>query len=818
MLFFILLLFIVLSVFVYKYIKRNRAMELINSLKEFEGDFIMAVKDAEVIKNSKWYVSDWQYRKWKEQYAFLREKVDQEFLEIKIEDSFVKIVLQYLDFFDDGRKSHINKINEKFIKQEAPIIKDILDNKNIKNNSDQLIAIASDEDNTLLVAGAGTGKTTTILGKLAYLLDRVNIKAEEILLLSFTGGAVKELSSRIESKFGQIDVKAKTFHSFGLSIIGKAIGKKPSIAFAESSEKKIFFNENFNDILQDEKYLKLAVYYFAFYLRPVVLEPGFSNLNDYYKYIKTEGIITLKKEFVKSQQEAMIANFLYLNGVDYVYESSYEYETANVDYGQYKPDFFLPEYGIYLEHFGINRNGETKFTSDNFQNSKNSEKYRQQMDWKRELHAKHRTILIESYSYEFLENNWQELLTDKLKLHSVKFDLVDMQKVYDSLAKSVDIKKIIDLFVVFLDLSKSNGYSMSKLSEKISTRNILREQAFFALFSPLYEKYENYLKDSGLIDFHDMLIQATELISSGKIYVKLRYIIIDEFQDFSVSKYHLVKALCEQNPDAKLFCVGDDWQSIFRFSGSDISLMTEFEQSYGFTRKNQLVVTNRFNDRLAAVSNNFILKNPQQIQKKVVANFHSEKNAIEIYSSKKYDDANHLLREIFETISKITSKVRKKITVLILGRYNYNKPSNISVYQNDYTNLSIEFMTIHASKGTEADYVVIMDMVSGKYGFPSGVVDDPILGIVLSEGESYPHAEERRLMYVAMTRARQKVFIITEDHHESVFVLELEGLEKNDDEIVRCLECGGEMTKRFGKFGVFYGCMNFPSCNNTKKC
>lgn len=105
------------------------------------------------------------------------------------------------------------------------------------------------------------------------------------------------------------------------------------------------------------------------------------------------------------------------------------------------------------------------------------------------------------------------------------------------------------------------------------------------------------------IDFHDMLIKAADFINEGRYKTNFKYIIIDEFQDFSASKSLLVKALCEQNPDAKLFCVGDDWQSIFRFAGSDISLMTDFEEAYGFTRKNQLVITNRFNNRIAVVSN-----------------------------------------------------------------------------------------------------------------------------------------------------------------------------------------------------------------------
>jgi DNA helicase-4 len=314
-----------------------------------------------------------------------------------------------------------------------------------------------------------------------------------------------------------------------------------------------------------------------------------------------------------------------------------------------------------------------------------------------------------------------------------------------------------------------------------------------------------------------MIIKATKFINEGKVSIKLKYIIIDEFQDFSVSKYNLIKALCNQNPEVKLFCVGDDWQSIFRFAGSDISLMTNFEEAYGFTRKKQLVMTNRFNDRLAVVSNRFILKNPYQIHKEVQANKHVTNETVEVVSNKYANDKDHLLREILDSLNKDSIADNNISSVFILGRYNFNKPKMLEEYRQDFKKLSIEFLTIHASKGSEADYVIIVDVTNNKLGFPTGVTDDPILNIVLSKDEFYPHAEERRLMYVAMTRARNKVYIMTEDGKKSIFVLELEGSKHSDDNLIRCEECGGEMVLRKGRYGSFYGCTNFPDCRHTKK-
>ena len=440
------------------------------------------------------------------------------------------------------------------------------------------------------------------------------------------------------------------------------------------------------------------------------------------------------------------------------------------------------------------------------------------MKWKRELHNKYNTNLIETYSYEFTEKIWQEKLTEKLIKYNVKFAPKKAREIYDSLSKNIDIKKITALFSVFLDLSKSNGCSLQTINSKINSRDIIRERVFFDLFRPVYEAYELYLKKTRTIDFNDMLIDAANFVSNNQVDVKFKYIIIDEFQDFSISKYNLIKALCSKCPETKLFCVGDDWQSIFRFTGSDISLMTKFEEAYGFTQKDQLLITNRFNDNLAVVSNKFILKNPYQLHKEVKTTKHEIGEAVEILSNKRNVDVDHLLREVLDKLNKESILDGKNSSVFILGRYKHNAPELLEEYKKEYKNLTIDFLTIHSSKGAEADYVIIMDVIAGRHGFPTGVTDDPLLEIVLSEDEFYPHAEERRLMYVAMTRARHKVYIMTEDGKESIFVLELKGYKNSlDSQIVRCDDCGGEMTLRKGKWGPFYGCMNFPECKAKKK-
>lgn len=789
--------------------RKKEILEQISALAPYEQELRNAITAFDKFKKDNWYICNRLYRQWKDKYQYLKDKINPCFLKSDSTSPLKQLAIDYNDRYINGGQ-FIDQFNENFVQNERETIDKILNKKEIQHNSDQVAAIASDEDNTLLVAGAGTGKTTTILGKIAYLLERVHIKPEEILLLSFTGRAVDELNERIESKFPSQNIKAHTFHSFGLSIIGKVLTKKPDLAFNTTVSKQKFIDEQFDLQLKNSTYFDKIVEYFAYYLRPVVLQRGFQNLNDYYKHVETEKNVSIRKEELKSQQEVMVANFLFLNSINYEYEEAYKYETADKDYRQYKPDFHIVGTNIYIEHFGVDRDGRTHFTNNDFQNARQTQKYQSEMTWKRDLHKQHGTTLIETFSYEFTDRSWKEKLSENLKANGIIFLPRNAEEVFEIMKQNGSVREITQLTGTFLDLCKSNAYDLKKLHRIILTRNNARELAFYDIFAPIFQAYEEYLLQNNVVDFHDMLNKASRFVNEGLCKHDYKYIIIDEFQDFSVSKYVLVKALCDQNSETKLFCVGDDWQSIFRFAGSDISLMTNFEHSYGFTRKNQLAITNRFGNGLAVISNKFILKNPDQI-KKDVKSMKSEGGEVEICYRQKIGDTDKFLNEILSKLNENTD-VTKRTSVFLLGRYKHNKPENFLSLVQKYKKITIEYLTIHGSKGSEADYVIILDVISGKHGLPSEIVDDPLLEIVLSKSDSYPHAEERRLMYVAMTRARENVYIITDAGRESVFVLEIEGTKKKIAQPILCNECGGEMVERKGPYGIFLGCSNFPEC------
>ena len=558
---------------------------------------------------------------------------------------------------------------------------------------------------------------------------------------------------------------------------------------------------------------------------------------------------------MKSAEEVAIANFLFLNNVDYQYEEPYQYSTANRVFRQYKPDFYLPEYDIYIEHFALidrNRNVPKWFATEGESYIEAKRRYNEGITWKRSIHKEYETTLIETYSYEKKESILLENFKKQLENKGVKLTPKtphEMWRVINE-AEEEEIITFIELIQTFLALFKSNNYTINDLvSQDHQNEDLIerrRNEAFLEIFYPVYEKYDATLKRRNEIDFGDMINKAAEYVRLKKYDKSYKYIIVDEFQDISIGRYELIKTIKDNNPTCKLFCVGDDWQSIYRFTGSDISLFTQFEKYVGYTERSYVETTYRFGSDLIELSGKFILKNPNQLPKKLRSVQATRKTPYEIiyyknsYNSdeefKKPEDYMIALREALNRIARKLKK-GKKSTILILGRYNFdirvieNDGKNLTVRYNRktgtnkityrrYKELDIAFLSVHKSKGLEADYVIIINCHSGKYGFPCQVSDDPILNLVLTFADQYENGEERRLFYVAMTRAKRGIYFLVDTDYKSKFIAEIEGNEVEEEGKMRekCPACiTGDLIERNGQYGEFYGCSNFPFCLYTKK-
>lgn len=690
-----------------------------------------------------------------------------------------------------------------------------------KLDEQQINSIICDADNQLVLAGAGTGKTTTIIGKVKYLLKTDKCTSDDLLLLSFTNKSAEEMKQRVYSETG-FKPDVMTFHKLGLNIISEAEGKMPVI-YSKSVQE--FVRHNINKYTNDAAFrTNLLVY--CFFAPSAYRSPfDFESAVEYTEYIETNPPVTIKKETVKGYCEMEIANFLYRNRINYTYEKEYEYDVSNENYTGYHPDFYLDDYGVYIEFYAVNKDGHVPAYFSAHHGGTGESEYLDKIQWKRKIHKEHNTTLIEVSYADKQDNKLCEKLQKKLEEIGVKFDPMSDDELWEETARDNKnvLNSVCDVIGTVITLMKSNGYSFDKLR----SMTLLHNYPLINLAKPIYNDYENMLKESGQIDFTDMIVRATEYIKTGKAAHKYSYVIVDEYQDISKARFMLLSEMrCRRF--FKLFCVGDDWQSIYRFAGSDIGYILNFEQYWGKAAVSKIETTYRFPQKLIEISGRFIMTNPNQVRKLLQTN--SVDTTFPLGMIQAYND-----KYLVEFMANKMLQLERNSTVFLIGRYTFDKDmlkdsvfslkyDNFSgkyvVYYSKRPDLKIEFLTAHKSKGLQADHVFILNNKRKGLGFPSRIQDDPLIQLLLDGSDRFPFAEERRLFYVAMTRAKKKLWLLVPQGNESDFAKELISL--YSDEINRaewtCPKCGGRLVRRSGKNGEFWGCSNFSKfgCKYTR--
>jgi len=459
------------------------------------------------------------------------------------------------------------------------------------------------------------------------------------------------------------------------------------------------------------------------------------------------------------------------------------------------------------------------------------------MRWKRNLHENNGTVLVESYSWWHSEGKLTDNLWEALKALGVKRRGINPRPVWSRLVaskKNTTLREFARLVSSFISMAKSRRVGPEELDSildgvKDSKAFFRRAKMFFEVVRPLYRRYIKALEAENAIDFHDMINMAADFVrsESGSVH-QYKYVIIDEFQDISVSRKELVLAVVRAT-GAKLFCVGDDWQSIYRFAGSDISLFTDFTKHFGFARIVKLENTYRNSQELLSVAGQFIMKNPRQIKKDLKSASHCERPVSCVF----YKDKEEIGKALCLALEEIAVDTNgEKATVMFLGRHNQESEwiagigditadrSRTGFAWSKHPELKLSFLTVHKAKGLEADYVILLNFKDDMLGFPNMIADDPLLELLLSEREEIPFAEERRVFYVALTRARRRVLILTPEKGASVFLRDLpESARINicDDtqNAAPCPKCKkGKLVLRIGN-SAFYGCTNYPRCDYT---
>ena len=683
---------------------------------------------------------------------------------------------------------------------------------------EQREAVVTDEDATLVLAGAGSGKTSVIVAKAAYLIQRGIRKPEDILLMAFGKSAAAEMATRIEERAGA-KVDALTFHALGYGIIREVENGTPALAAHASDNAQfgvLLRDILFNDIAAKSDLAALLLKWFSEFYWPYKSEWDFKTRDEYFQYVEAHELRTLQGELVRSFEEWEIANWLFLNGIAYEYEPDYEHDLPENSRKAYTPDFRLTESGVYIEHFGVRKargpDGQERLTTAPYVDR---DDYLEGMAWKRKVHEDHETKLIETYSYERVEGRLTEALEEKLAPY-VTPQPIPSGRVFDQLSEMGQVDAFTQVLGTFLRHFKSSGTTVHQCQARAEkSKDTARARAFLRIFEPVLKAYQERLADR--IDFEDMIVRATEHVKAGRYKSRYRHLLVDEFQDISDGRARLLSALKAQHEDARIFAVGDDWQSIYRFTGSDIHLMRNFGGEFGGIFAGNSAVhssvdlgrTFRSVDRIALPARAFVLKNSSQITKQVIPAGTSDVPAIKVaYYAWGKDEA--AIKSALDDIQ--ASAAGGNASVLLLGRYRFVKPETLPRLSASYPDLSIRYMTVHSSKGLEADHIVILRASSGRMGFPSEIVDDPLLDLVLPEPETYDHAEERRLFYVALTRARRSITILADRQKPSAFAREL--VEKPEYGVIeigeagvsehRCGACGGRMLAQTSRKGSPY--------------
>jgi len=681
-------------------------------------------------------------------------------------------------------------------------------------NNQQRSVTTSYARETLVVAGAGTGKTSVLLGRAKFLVLDGRAKPSEILILAFNKKAQEEIRARAEQM--DLPIVSRTFHGFGREILLDEAQTSGDTTSSNSSSIESTMDIAFNTDVKLDRFFREALAslagtplgetlrrFFAAELVPTYGHDEFETIDEYAQFVRNGIPITLNGERVKSHGEWLIANFLYSMGVPYEYERVYVGKTDQASF--HKPDFAVRD-DLYIEYFGIDRSGNTAPWID-------SVKYGNDMKWKRDAHERNGSTLIPLYYYELKEGSLLEKLASELLRHSVAFKPRAMHELLYAANEVGYSSRLLKLLERFLGFYRAGDYQESLLaSRKYLSR---RERAFLSIFEFIYDAYLRELKTQGHLDFTGLILESTKVLNKDHDPLPYKYIMVDEFQDISQDRWNLIEALKNSMPNVDFTFVGDDWQAIYEFAGSDPAIMLRLGN---FDRKRKQVfleTTFRMPQELCESTGEFVMKNSRQIPKELKS--HSSEKTVEDSLFFHWDtDIDKSVPNVELIISRIGSdSTNLNSELFILARYQKSLP-RLSEVDHLWAG-PVRVSTIHSSKGLEADYVIILDVDSSGAGFPSSIKDDPLLDLVRDKDSSYKDAGERRVFYVAMTRARKQCHIASSLQAPSSFALEMRkdniGIHLGFAEasVLSCPCCDtGRITTKAGANGS--SCSNWPIC------
>ncbi len=647
---------------------------------------------------------------------------------------------------------------------------------------------------------------------------------EDILLLAFNRSAANELKDRFNIRAKELTgfesslPKIKTFHALGKQILGETKQTTYVSDFATDKIKlKMWISKWLVDYIssgpeQLKKFIQLSY-------QPI--NPfDFDTKEEYDAYVRDNEYRTLQGERVKGYQELLIANWLFLNGVSYEYEAPYVTK-RRIEIGyDYRPDFHINETSIYLEHFGIDRLG-------NVRSDINKVEYNEQIKRKRALHKECETTLIETYHYDWVEDKLEARLETILNEVGVRQKKLPDDEILSVLNKLGFIDVNASRYLKCLEAIRIESLDSDGILDRLQLNNIVYADDYRDFFKSLVDDYQAELRNQDRIDFEDMIILSTKVIEEGVFTPKWKHILVDEFQDISMSRMKFVQTLIDHGPSPILTVVGDDWQSIYRFSGGKLELTTRFEELVGSHTITKLDKTFRYNNSIADIAGTFIMENPEQYVKKITTHERVKKRQVYLLDST-LDHEDKLQERSAEVIKRIRKEDHSG-QIAVMSRYNYLINDAKKYLIGEGLESNVKFWTFHRSKGLEADYCILIGFFQGRSGFPNNNKEEAVIEALLPMLDTFAHSEERRLFYVALTRARKKSYLIADPMATSEFVNEIlspkypihiisETFEKRYREIFKCPLCSEGYFKRYnGRYGSFYSCSSGSICKSKPR-
>jgi DNA helicase-4 len=705
----------------------------------------------------------------------------------------------------------------------------VKEEKKINNLSEeQKNAIFKNNDNNVLLrARAGSGKTSVIVEKINYLVSNNLCKPSEILILAFNKKASEEIKERMEKIFNaNYFVNARTFHSLAHKIV-EPQKKNIDILFSEdaeevaTAEQHIFIQNLLKDLEDNPNYKKKLLEFFKKEVKEINNIGEFKTKKDFINFRKKKKEISLNNEKVKSDGEKIIADFMFEHDINYSYEKSWNWksklkpELTEID-KSYRPDFSLfinheknPD--IVIEHWGIDEYSKIKETPNNW--DKTWQEYKEQMQWKREywkqynIENPNKKILFLETSIKDMRNG-KDSFIEKLKTifhnHNISLNKLSDEELFKKIPKE-RITKFTKMIYQYISKAKKQLKTPQDLKNEIEKfRENSRVYSFLIIANRLYQLYEEKLQKEIKIDFDDLLnIAKQKILTNPDTFIQedsficslknLKFILIDEYQDFSLLFFEIINAIRKINNNVKIFAVGDDWQSINGFAGADLEYFLNFTEKIKPSIVKELRNNYRSRNKIIELANRFMEGKGNGSIAFDQSNYGS---AFKIFLK---ENKENVLDEIIENLIKLIERYRlenKTMGILsrtkILGKSKKNEGNKeySFVLKDLKTTLKKEFIkdcksddekkdkkkefdekidirTLHSSKGLEYDIVVILNVKDRL--FPM-IHSDSDLYEIFGETRKKIVEEENRLFYVGITRAKEHLYFFTDYRNESLLI------------------------------------------------